>query len=133
MREDGGIFHVTLPLDSMIAERMISDLFGKIREGPLGEAQELVYEAWDSEDRSCRVQLARRALEVSKNCADAYIVLARDAVSSREEAVEFYRKAVEAGAAALAGGKCDERMGDFRDFLETGPYKRSLLGLAECL
>jgi tetratricopeptide (TPR) repeat protein len=131
--EEGEVLHVTLPLDSAIAERMIVDLFGWTREGAAGDAQGLVYQAWDCESRKNRVELARRALEINPDCADAYVVLAQDAASSMEEAVGFFHSAVEAGIRILGAASPEERVCDFRDFLETAPYKRALLGLAECL
>ena len=47
-----------------------------------------------------RSRLARRALEISPDCADAYVLLAENA-GSRKEALELYQKGVEAGTRAL--------------------------------
>ncbi len=37
------------------------------------EAEDLVYEAWDASGKR-RLQLARKALELFKDCADAYVL-----------------------------------------------------------
>src|SRR5262249_9767513 len=42
---------------------------------PLERAQDLMYDAFDARGRR-RIQLARKALELSADCADAYVLLA---------------------------------------------------------
>ena len=44
---------------------------------PLEKAQDLMYRAFDARGRR-RIQLARKALELSADCADAYVVLAEE-------------------------------------------------------
>lgn len=65
--------------DAYLQEQLASGRFDKIEpETPLEQAQELVYEAWDATGKR-RVDLARLALEISPDCADAYLVLAEAA------------------------------------------------------
>ena len=66
---------------------------------PLEEAQDLCYEAFDSIGYR-RVVLARRALEISPDCADAYVLLA-EASGSLQEQVDLYAAGVEAGRRTL--------------------------------
>jgi tetratricopeptide (TPR) repeat protein len=129
----GNLYHVTVPLDSTVAERMMSEIVGPLREGPPEEAQQLVYEAWDCEDPQRRVELARQALEVSERCSDAHLILAQDAAASCEEAVALYRRAVETARQAIGGLGLSDQVGDFRTLLQVAPYKRALLALAEYL
>jgi hypothetical protein len=43
----------------------------KSRKKLLDEAQDLVYQSWEAPSRKRAVELARRALELSADCADA--------------------------------------------------------------
>lgn len=98
----------------------------------LDEAQKLVYKAWDAPVRQRSVQLARRAIEVSPDCADAYVLLA-ELASTINEAIDLYRQGVKAGERAL-GKKCfREDVGYFWGLLETRPYMRAMNGLAGVL
>ena len=47
-------------------------------ETPLGEAQQLMYKAWETKSRSQRIKLAKKALALSEDCADAYVLLAEE-------------------------------------------------------
>jgi tetratricopeptide (TPR) repeat protein len=79
------------------------------------------------------VQLAKKALKVSPDCADAYVLLAEEDAGSLEEARELYQKGVEAGERALGRETFEEEAGHFWGILETRPYMRARQGLAVCL
>lgn len=98
---------------------------------PLEEAQDLMYRAWDASGRR-RVALALQALEISKDCADAYVLLAEETAGSLEEARQLYEQGVKAGERAL-GEVFEEYEGHFWGVTETRPYMRARLGLAQCL
>ena len=100
---------------------------------PLDKAQELMYDAWETPSRRQRVRLARKALKICPDCADAHVVLAEDVARSDEEACEFYRLGVTAGARALGVETFSELVGHFWGELRTRPYMRARAGLAECL
>ncbi|MFL7837867.1 MAG: hypothetical protein AB8I52_03655 [Candidatus Promineifilaceae bacterium] len=102
-------------------------------ETPLEKAQELVYEAWETENSSKRVRLARKALRTSPDCADAYLLLAEESANSPEEALELYEKAVQAGERALGPDAFSELEGHFWLATETRPYMRARLELAQLL
>jgi hypothetical protein len=55
---------------------------------PLERAQNLIYEAWDARGPD-RVDLAYRALAISPDCADAYVLLAEEAAADPGEAIRF--------------------------------------------
>lgn len=99
---------------------------------PLDEAQSLVYEAWNTEGPE-KIHLARRALDLSENCADAYVILADEDAKSLPAALDLYRKGVEAAKRALDPSIFARSTGKFWDIMETRPYMRARLGLAECL
>ncbi|PIZ15363.1 hypothetical protein COY51_05460 [Candidatus Desantisbacteria bacterium CG_4_10_14_0_8_um_filter_39_17] len=96
-------------------------------------AQDIVYEAWDIKNKNERIRLAKKALSISKNCADAYVLLAEEQARSLNEAKEYYSKGVEAGERALGKEMFEESKGDFWGAIETRPYMRARAGLAQCL
>jgi len=119
---------------TLSSEGMLSDMFGDIEEKtPLKEAQDIIYDAWEVNDPKRRVALARKALEISPDCADAYALLAEETASSLTEALNLYRQGVEAGERALGREAFEEDVGHFWGILETRPYMRARAGLAECL
>jgi len=97
----------------------------------LEQAQNLVYEAFESRGRK-RIQLARRALKICPDCADAYVLMA-EGCGDIEKAAGLYEKGVEAGARALGEELFEQQAGYFWGILETRPYMRARFGLAECL
>lgn len=104
---------------------------------PLEEAQDLIYEAFESGNSKKRVQLAKKALKTSPGCADAYVLLAEEQAKDLGEVKELYEKGVEAGERAvkqtLGEDAFEEEAGYFWGILETRPYMRARQGLALCL
>jgi tetratricopeptide (TPR) repeat protein len=100
---------------------------------PLERAQDLIYEAFETESSRKRVQLAKKALNVSPDCADAYVLLAEESAKSLQEAKDLYEKGVQAGERALGEETFEEEAGHFWGILETRPYMRAREGLAACL
>jgi tetratricopeptide (TPR) repeat protein len=98
---------------------------------PLERAQELMYDAWEATG-SRRLKLARQALEISPDCADAYVLLAEEA-RSLPEAKHLYQQGVSAGERALGPQTFKEDVGHFWGMIETRPYMRARAGLASCL
>ncbi|MRR18065.1 MAG: hypothetical protein EG826_16580 [Deltaproteobacteria bacterium] len=96
-------------------------------------AQDLIYDAWETRSRSERIRLAKRALLLDSDCADAYNVLADDAAKSIQEAIEYYEKGMAAGRRSLGEKKFKEYTGAFWGFLDTRPYMRAEAGLMMCL
>jgi tetratricopeptide (TPR) repeat protein len=98
---------------------------------PLERAQELAYDAMEAHGR-LRIKRARQALALSEDCADAWVLLAEEA-STPEAAVERYERAVLAGAAAIGADRFAALRGEFWGHLDTRPYMRARLGLAQAL
>jgi tetratricopeptide (TPR) repeat protein len=99
---------------------------------PLDEAQSLIYEAWNSEPPQ-KVRLAKKALELTDDCADAYVLLAEHDSRDTRQSLENYRKGMAAGERAVDPKLFREAEGDFWAVMETRPYMRARLGVAECL
>lgn len=102
-------------------------------ETPLEQAQELIYEAYESDDPDQRATLAEEALEISSDCADAYTILAQETAEDAEEAKELYEQGLAAGERAIGENEFEESKGHFWGILETRPYMRAKQGLALCL
>jgi tetratricopeptide (TPR) repeat protein len=114
-------------------EGFMSAIGGRRANDETGRAQEVMYEAWDQTNPRARVALAHKALTISPLCADAYVLLAEEEAKSVEEALEYYRKGVEAGVQVLGPKGFKEYAGHFWGFLETRPYMRARAGLAATL
>ena len=98
----------------------------------LDRAQEIIYQASEARSRTQAIKLARRALMISPDCADGYVLLAEVAAETPAEAWAFYEAGVKAGRRAL-GETFEEDKGHFWGILETRPYMRARLGLANIL
>ena len=125
---------IDLP-DPRTRERILGQLSGRARDAdnPLQQAQELMYDAWETPDPVERTELAEQALETSPDCADAWVLLAEEAAESLEQAIEFYQQGLEAGERALGAEMFAEDAGRFWGILQTRPYMRAREGLANCL
>ncbi|HZA24862.1 MAG TPA: hypothetical protein VFA32_20075 [Dehalococcoidia bacterium] len=99
---------------------------------PFEQAQELVYQAWESSSPRQRRRLARQALEIFPDCADALVILAEEA-KGPTESWELYRQAVNAGERSLGPEIFTDGAGHFWGIVETRPYMRAREGLAQSL
>lgn len=96
-------------------------------------AQDIMYEAWEAESKKERIKLAKEALSISLDCADAYNLLAEEDAGTLEEAKDLYQKGVEAGRRGLGEKIFKEGGGNFWGYTQTRPYMCSRAGLMECL
>jgi len=97
----------------------------------LEKAQDLMYRAFDARGRR-RIQLARKALELSADCADAYVLLAEEAADA-DASLDLYRKAIAASERAIGPDIMRDEVGHFWGIVTTRPYMRAKIGLAHCL
>lgn len=100
--------------------------------GPRDEAQDLIYAAWEANSIARRVDLARRALQISKDCVDAHVILA-EVAATPAEALDCYRQGVAAGERSLGHEYFADNAGHFWGLIETRPYMRARAGLSELL
>ena len=98
---------------------------------PREQAQDICYEAFEAFGRR-RKLLARRALSIDPDCADAYVLLA-DEASTLTGAIELYRRGVSAGRRTLGPQTFRKKAGNFWTDKSTRPYMRALFGLADAL
>ncbi len=128
-----------MPLgDSRVMEGAMKQFLqkeGLLEEGDSGlaKAQDLMYRAYETEDRDQRLELAQEALAASPDCADAYICVG-EMLPASDDAMQWFQWGVEAGERALGGPEGMARYKDhFWGALETRPYMRARLELAQCL
>jgi tetratricopeptide (TPR) repeat protein len=126
------------PFDRRAMEGQMALLFGDRRsEAGLDEqasrAQDVMYQAWDESNPARRISLAHKALSISPDCADAYVLLAEEEADSLQRALELYQKGVTAGRRLLGEDYFAENAGHFWGLLETRPYLRAMEGKAACL
>jgi hypothetical protein len=88
-------------------------------ETPLEKAQEIIWEAMETEDPRKAIRLAKKALKTSADCVDAYLLLADIQAESLQEAYEFTQQAVAAGERSLGQAMFDENKGHFWLIVET--------------
>ena len=115
---------------ALFDEGLAGDDVAPVADTPLDQAQSLVWDAWEAPSPKKRIALAREALELSPDCADAYSLLA-DEGEDVVEALALTRDAVAAGERAL-GGSIEQLVADGGMWLtlESRPYLRALARLA---
>jgi len=116
-----------------IMEGEMARIFGGGKVRAVDEAQDIMYDAWEAATSERAIAFARKALEISPDCADAYVLLAQEAATSLAEEIDIYRQGVEAGERAIGKEAFTEDAGHFWGILDTRPYMRARAGLAECL
>ena len=110
----------------------LAELRGPTAETPLSKAQDIVYRAFEETDPGKRADLAKQALALCPDCADAYVLLAEQ-TRLRKEALDLYQQAVAAGERALGPDTFRNEVGHFWGLLETRPYMRARQGLSHTL
>jgi len=100
-------------------------------EAKLTEANLINDDAWEASDTIKGVKIAYQALELSPFCADALNFLSLYS-EYYEEKYFLSKRAVLVGKAALGDLYIKKNTGHFWGILETRPYMRALLGLADC-
>ena len=93
---------------------------------PLEKAQDLCYQAVEARGRK-RVILARKALEMSPDCAEAYSIQAEQS-GDPEESLRLYLEGVAAGERALGPARIERGESSFWTDLEARPFMRALQG-----
>ncbi|MFO7674919.1 MAG: hypothetical protein R6X12_01175 [bacterium] len=116
-----------------ITRRLSGDRGPEREPTPLEIAQQLVYDAWEAPSRRKSVNLARRALDLSRDCADAYLVLVELQDCTIAEAIALCEAAVRAGERALGPDAFKTYEGGFWGAIVTRPYMRARAALAQAL
>jgi len=100
-------------------------------EAKLEEANLINDEAWEEGNTIRGIKIAYQALELSPFCADALNYLSLYS-KYYDEKYFLSKRAVLVGRAALGDLYIKKNTGSFWVILETRPYMRALLGLADC-
>lgn len=124
---DGDLSHV---LEEFRTNLEISDSYEP--KDARSRAQMLIYDAWEAPTLREQKRLAKRALHIYPDAADAYVIFAEQE-SSLHKALEYYRKGVEAGERDLGPKYFKENRGHFWGLVETRPYMRAKAGYAAAL
>lgn len=98
----------------------------------LEKALAVALRAAESFDPKERLSLARQAVAICPDCVEAYLLLA-ELAKTRKQALAYQEQAVEASARVLGPSAFHESAGHFWGLVETRPYMRARLGLAEAL
>jgi hypothetical protein len=99
---------------------------------PLARAQDVLDTAFEEPNEDRKIALAKEALAISPDCADAYVLLAEH-TRSRKKALELFEKGVMAGERVLGPEAFQRDVGHFWGILESRPYMRAREGLALAL
>ncbi|WP_442603206.1 SEC-C metal-binding domain-containing protein [Paenibacillus sp. KN14-4R] len=94
------------------------------------EAQACLYDAWKESDIETRTELAKKALALYPNSADAYTILAK-ASTQVEEALELYLKGMHVAEQELGAASFELNTGHFWGIVSTRPYMRAKIGYAQ--
>ncbi len=119
-------------MEGVMRQLLAEQIGEELDDSPLARAQQLIYEAFDVGDPEQKIQMAQQALAISADCADAYVLLGEYA-DSPQAALEMYEQGVAAGRRALGEQAFEELKGHFWGCLETRPYMRARLALANVL
>ncbi len=95
----------------------------------VGRAKELYYAALEAHGR-LRIKLAREAVRLWPDCADALVLLG-EGMPDAKRARAFFEQAVAAAERLLGPKAFDELRGKFWGVFETRPYVRARAALAE--
>lgn len=95
---------------------------------PREQALAKYHAALDAQDR-LRIKLAREAIALWPDFADAWVLLAED-MPDTQRALELYREALAAATRDLGPDGSTRHAGEFWSALETRPYMRALMGIA---
>src|SRR5205809_704370 len=122
-----------LPFDPRSMQHATAELAGGLlgRREHREKAQELIDGAWEA-DGPDRARMAREALDIYPECADAYSILAGEAATP-EQKRELYSKAMAAGKRALGPRGLDEFTGQLWEEPVTRSYMLAREGLAAAL
>jgi len=99
---------------------------------PAEKAQDLMYDALAEPNKNKRIKMAKKALEISPDCPDAYYLLA-DYSDNAKDAEAFFEKGVKAGEKLLGEDFIKNNVGNFWKIVKTRPYMRALFGYANAL
>ncbi len=113
-------------------EKSMRALTGENKGDIHSRAQELAFEAMGAESDTERLLLAVRAAVIDPQCTDAMVMLA-ELIDNPDEYIEAMRLIVQRAVEALGPKYFADNKGYFWGLLETRPYMRARMQLAQAL
>ncbi|MCL6445114.1 MAG: hypothetical protein K6T83_16945 [Alicyclobacillus sp.] len=110
-RTRGRIFNGSDELNDFMTHLNDTQDYAILHETPADEAQDLVYRAFGSALSTERIRLAKQALSIYPDCADAYVILAEETDDS-DEALRLYTLGMEAGEKLLASRIAEQQQNE---------------------
>ncbi len=104
-----------------------------LKNDPTEMAQELAFQAFESEDPKEALKLVEQAVELDAHCVDALTILAFLTAEDAAELIEKVEHAASVGENRLGEDFFSEFLGDFWPMVEARPYLRTLKQLAQIL
>ena len=104
-----------------------------LKEDPLEMAQELAFQAFETEDPQAALKLVEQALELDAECVDALTIHAFLTSEEASELIERIEHAASCGENRLGEDFFSEFLGDFWPMVEARPYLRTIKQLAQVL
>ena len=130
----GSIEEVNARLEELNRGGEISAMAGAWKkEDPKWRAQELAYDALETDDIAESLRLVEEALRLDPDCTDAQRLMVSLLPMSSENRIRLMREVVEKAERNLGESFFQENMGHFWGILPTRPYMRAKLHLAELL
>lgn len=132
-REFNGVEEANAFLETLAGPGLQQALHGAAPRSQQEEAQALAHRAMDAPTRRQARNLAKQALAKDPDCVDALVVLSETDARTPEELIAGLQTAVATGERSLGAEYFVENKGDFWGLLETRPYMRARLDLAQLL
>ncbi len=100
----------------------------------LAQAEIVALRAFEEPSEQKRISMAHKALRISADCADAYLLLAEPhIIDNRSKAEDLFRRGVAAGRRALGDTTIENLEKEFWKDYATRPFMRAVNGLASLL
>ena len=100
---------------------------------PVEQAQELAYQAMETNDVFTGMRLAKEALELDPNCLDARVINTFVTTSDTSRRIALIKEALKTAEGLFEPGFFEENRGHFWGIVETRPYMRARETLSELL
>ena len=117
----------------MIAGGLYEQRLESLKDDPEEMAQELAFEAFESDNGDKALELAEKALAVDPDCVDAMTIKAFLGSEDAGELIQALEQAATSGETRLGEEFFAEFMGEFWPMVEARPYLRTIKQLAEVL
>jgi tetratricopeptide (TPR) repeat protein len=125
--------HFRESMDQFIEDGLADRRVKSLKDDPVELAQELAFEAYESEGEEPALELVDRALKLDPDCEDALTIRAFITCEDAGELIAALEHAATCGENRLGEEFFAEFMGDFWPMVEARPYMRTIKQLAEVL